>query len=183
MSSLRPFKPPHFMAILVLWHCPFKCWDAMFHRIHSAEDVDGDNLVNYKNNVSGPSQVGGGGGCMFTVSGCKIIKIILVAVQMWARDHPFLQYLSNFQTKYEISQTPRLAVHLQSAQMKLSSSKIVIASFLFVPSSCGFFCWIAMCLQMYRTIFHHPRWKLSSWHYLINRTKSENISFNLPCLR
>jgi hypothetical protein len=35
---------------------------------------------------------------------------------------------------------------IQSAEMKLSGSKIVIASFLLILSPCGFFCWIAMCL-------------------------------------
>jgi hypothetical protein len=35
---------------------------------------------------------------------------------------------------------------VQSAQMKLSGSKIVISFFLVVLSPCGFFCLIAMCL-------------------------------------
>jgi hypothetical protein len=73
---------------------------------------------------------------------------------------------------------------IQSAQMKLSGRKIVISSFLFVLSTCGFFCWIAMCLQMFLTKFHRPRRKtfvLAA--FLSNRTESENISFNLPCVQ
>ncbi len=67
--------------------------------------------------------------------------------------------------------------------MKLSGSKIVISFFLFVLSTCGFFCWITMCLQMFHMKFHHPRGKTFVLAvYLSDHTESENISFNSPCV-
>jgi hypothetical protein len=52
---------------------------------------------------------------------------------------------------------------VQSAQMKLSGSKIVISFFLFVLSPCGFFCLIAMCLLIYHANFTYLDIKLLSW--------------------